>query len=147
MVMSDIKSGRKGKVLKPRRGGCTPLDKETAIVHHKNESLMKEKAVDETVSALDEIRKDSPFELIYLFQTKAKLCYGCSEKYDRSKEANSLIVRKQLEREFTVQGVKKTKFQFAYFHLKKIALRKSVPNTRRKCLEYPVNLKAFCRKR
>ncbi|KAK3087821.1 hypothetical protein FSP39_011070 [Pinctada imbricata] len=129
LVMSDITSGRKGKVLKPRRGGRTPLNKETAIVHREREPLMEDKSIDETLSALDEIEKDSPFELIYLFQTKAKLCYGCGEKYDRSKEANSLIVRKHCEREFTVQGVKKTKFQFAYFHLKKNCITK-------KCSEY-----------
>jgi hypothetical protein len=42
---------------------------------------------------LDHIDENNPFELIYLFQTKASLCYGCRTKFSRETEQNDLIIR------------------------------------------------------
>jgi hypothetical protein len=63
------------------------------------------------------MEQEQPFEIIYLFQTKAVSCYGCGLKYKRDEENNTLVVRKFCEREFTTAGQKKSHLQFAYFHL------------------------------
>ena len=135
LVMTGIASGRKGKVLKPRKGGRTPLDKETPAVQQEREPLIESTATDETLSALEDAEKDTPFELIYLFQTKAQSCYGCSVKFNRPKETNSLIIRKHCEREFTVQGVKKTRYQYAYFHMKSKCVLQKCPQYEQKSLK------------
>jgi hypothetical protein len=81
LVMSEITPGRKGKVMKSRKGGRTPLDQESSTLQKEREPLLEDKFMEETLSALDDIEKDYPFVLIYLFQTKPQSCYGCGGKY------------------------------------------------------------------
>jgi hypothetical protein len=59
------------------------------------------------------MEQEQPFEIIYLFQTKAVSCYGCGLKYKRDEENNTLVVRKFCEREFTTWFEKDRLFQTA----------------------------------
>lgn len=96
---------------KPRKGGKTPLKKEPASTHE------QEPLVAKALAALENMESVHDFELVYLFQTKAQMCYGCGIKISKANEQNNLIVQKYCEREYTFQVVKKCKWQFAYFHL------------------------------
>lgn len=133
LVSAGIKSGEKPKVRKPRKGGRTPLEKETASTHER-EPLIADQSTAETLAALENMESVHDFELVYLFQTKAQMCYGCGIKFSKANENNNLIVRKYCEREYTFQGVKKCKWQFAYFHLKNNCIKKKFPEYRKELL-------------
>lgn len=96
--MGGVKSGQKGKVNKHRKDGRTPLEKQPATTSCEKEPLIEGIETESTLNALDEMDQESPFELIYMFQTKAQSCYGCSVKFNHEKDGNSLIVRKHYER-------------------------------------------------
>jgi hypothetical protein len=107
LVTGGIKSGDKAKVRKPRKWGRTPVDKEPATAVHEREPLVEDSSMFATVSASDNMEKESNFELIYLFQTEAQSCYGCGTKFIRNEEQHNLIVRKYCEREYVHQEEKK----------------------------------------
>ena len=107
LVTGGIKSGDKAKVRKPRKGGRTPVDKEPATAVHEREPLVEDSSIFATVSASDNMEKESNFELIYLFQTETQSCYGCGTKFIRNEEQHNLIVRKYCEREYVHQEEKK----------------------------------------
>lgn len=134
LVMGGVKSGQKGKVNKRRKGGRTPLEKQPATTSCERESLIEGIETESTLNALDEMDQESPFELIYMFQTKAQLCYGCSVKINREKDENSLIVRKHCEREFVQQGVKRARLQYTYFHLKTLCIQQTFPEYKKEVL-------------
>ena len=135
LVMGGVKSGQKGKVNKPRKGGRTPLDKQPATTSCEREPLIEGIETESTLNALDEMDQESPFELlIYMFQTKAQSCYGCSVKFNREKDGYSLIVRKHCEREFLQQGVKRARLQYAYFHLKTLCIQQKFPEYKKEVL-------------
>jgi hypothetical protein len=94
LVTGGINSGEKAKVRKLRKGGRTPVDKEPATAVHEREPLVENSSMFATLSALDNIEKEINFEIIYLFQTKAKSCYDCGTKFIRNEEQHNLIVRK-----------------------------------------------------
>lgn len=116
LVSAGIKSGEKPKVRKPRKGGQTPLKKEPASTHERK-PLVADQTTAEALAALENMESVHDFELVYLFQKKAQMCYGCGIKFSKANEQNNLIVRKYCEREYNFQVVKKCKWQFAYFHL------------------------------
>lgn len=88
LVSAGIKSGEKPKVRKPRTGGRTPLEKETATTH-KRKPLIADQSTAETLAALENMESVHDFELVYLFQTKAQMCYGCRITF--SKIMNRII--------------------------------------------------------
>ena len=67
------------KVSKPRKGGRTPLEKDTTD-QTERQPLLETSSIQGALDLLDHIDEHNPFELIYLFQTKASLCYGCRTK-------------------------------------------------------------------
>ncbi|CAG2256957.1 unnamed protein product [Mytilus edulis] len=123
LVMTGIQSGHKSKVAKPRKGGRTPLDKGEISNQVEREPLIKDITVQGALDMIENIDESHSFEAIYLFQTKATLCYGCRQKFNRETEQNNLVIRHYCEREYSVQGAKKAKWQFAYFHLKSSCVR------------------------
>ena len=123
LVMTGIQSGHKSKVAKPRKGGRTPLDKGEISNQVEREPLIKDITVQGALDMIENIDESHSFEAIYLFQTKATLCYGCRQKFNRETEQNNLVIRHYCEREYSVQGAKKAKGQFAYFHLKSSCVR------------------------
>ena len=134
MVMSGIKSGAKPKVAKPRKGGRTPLDKPKPTSSVSRMPVVEDASTLDAINALDEMDTEQPFEIIYLFQTKASACYGCGTKYIKENENNTLIIRKFCEREYFVAGEKKSRLQFAYFHLKSSCVRKKFPDFKKEIL-------------
>lgn len=80
------------------------------------------------------MEKESNFEIIYLFQTKAQSCYGCGTKFIRNEEQHNLIARKYCEREYVQQGEKKKKWQFAYFHLRNQCVTQKFPDYKKEHL-------------
>lgn len=62
------------------------------------------------------------------------MCYGCGIRFSKANEQNNLIVRKYCEREYTFQGVKKCKWQFAYFHLQNNCIKKRFPEYQKELL-------------
>ena len=117
---------RKTKVAKPRLGGRNPMTREPPINTTTRQGIL-ERDEDDVLKALDEFDKSDDFEIMYTFQTKATMCYGCSKKFDRAANINDLIVRKFCEREFSSGGNKKSKWQYAYFHLNKRCLLAKFP--------------------
>ena len=113
--------------------------------------LVEDNAVAAIIGDLESFDKpeDSNFELVYLFQTKATVCYGCSKKFERDDDQNKMVIRKYCEREFKHGGELKKKWQFAYFHLKKLCVTNKFPDFALKDLVaaaeckqiIPVNLK------
>lgn len=91
----------------------------------------------ETLAALENIESVFDFELVYLFQTKAHMCYGCGIKNLKDNEQNNLIVRKYCEREYIFQGLRNVNIYLhiiciIYMHIsifKTIELRKGFQNT------------------
>lgn len=80
------------------------------------------------------MEKESNFEIIYLFQTKAQSCYGCGTKFIRNEEQHNLIARKYCEGEYVQQGEKKKKWQFAYFHLRNQCVTQKFPDYKKEHL-------------
>lgn len=72
--MGDVKSGMKTKVTKPRKGGRTPLDKVKPTTVESRQPVLQDD-ISDTLTALDDIDKTAPFEIVYLFQTRAVYCY------------------------------------------------------------------------
>lgn len=132
--MTGIHSGHKAKVSKPRKGGRTPLEKDTTD-QTERQPLLETSSVQGALDLLDHIDENNPFELIYLFQTKASLCYGCRTKFSRETEQNDLIIRHYCDREYSVQGKRKTKWQFAYFHLRSSCVCKKFPDFKKEMLK------------
>lgn len=128
LVMSGISSGKKpATAVKPRRGGRTPLDKVTPELDIHRGPIIEDTSTSQTLQALSDMEREDPFHVIYLNQTKALKCYGCVQKFSREKEQNNLIVRKFCEREYTHGGEKKTKNQYAYFHLRNACIVRKFP--------------------
>ncbi|CAC5423833.1 unnamed protein product [Mytilus coruscus] len=124
LLIGGIRSGMKGKVKKPRRGGRTPLDKSKPTLVEERRPMVQG-SIQTTLDAIDHLDKaEEPFDIIYLFQTRAILCFGCGVKFNREKEQNELVVRHFCEREFTIHGVKKCKSQYAYFHFQVTCIKK-----------------------
>ena len=133
LVMGEIESGHKSKkVAKPRKGGRTPFEKEIPELEIQRESIVADPSVKATLESHENIDENHPFELIYLYQIRASLCYGCGIKFVREAEQNTLIIRHFCERKYVVQGEKKSKWQFAYFHLKSTCVRKKFPEFKKK---------------
>jgi hypothetical protein len=44
------------------------------------QSIVADPSVKATLESLENIDENHPFELIYLYQTRASLCYGCGIK-------------------------------------------------------------------
>lgn len=129
LAFAGAKGGRK-KVSKPRRGGRNPVctDPKESLKATEREPLVHDDTdVNAIFQDIDNFGREPSFELIYLFQTKATICYGCSEKFVRDKEQNRLVIKKFCEREFTQAGMKKKKWQYAYFHLMKNCVQKKFP--------------------
>jgi hypothetical protein len=61
----------------------------------------------------------------------------------RQAEQNTLIIRHYCEREYVVQGEKKSKWQFAYFHLKSTCARKKFPEFKKEQLKLSGESKAI----
>lgn len=92
LVMGEIESGHKGKkVAKPRKSGRTPLEKEIPKQEIQRQSIVAHPSVKATLESLENIDENHPFELIYLYQTRASLCYGCGIKFVRETEQNTLM--------------------------------------------------------
>jgi hypothetical protein len=90
--MTGIYSGHKAKVSKPRKGGRTPLEKDTTD-QTERQPLLETSSVQGALDLLDHIDENNPFELIYLFQTKASLCYGCRTKFKgKEKQNDNLLI-------------------------------------------------------
>ncbi|CAC5404556.1 unnamed protein product [Mytilus coruscus] len=108
--------GDERKSEKTKEGGRTPLDKSKPTLVEERRPMVQG-SIQTTLDAIDHLDKaEEPFDIIYLFQTRAILCFGCGVKFNREKEQNELVVRHFCEREFTIHGVKKCKSQYAYFH-------------------------------
>lgn len=73
LVMSDISSGKKPPVSKPRKGGRTPLGKEKPLLEVTRNPIAEDTSTMETLEALGDMEKDDPFEVIYLHQTNKML--------------------------------------------------------------------------
>lgn len=68
-----------------RIGGRTLLEKEPASTHER-EPLVADESTAETLAALENMESVHDFELVYLFLTKAQICYGCGMKYLKDNE-------------------------------------------------------------
>ena len=80
LMMGDVNSGMKTKVAKPRKGGRTPLDKAKPTTVESRQPVLQE-GISDILTALDDLDKTAPFEIVYLFQTRAVYCYGCGAKF------------------------------------------------------------------
>ncbi|CAC5368646.1 unnamed protein product [Mytilus coruscus] len=125
--------GGKKKISKPRRGGRAPVP---ATSVREVPSVQRTPLVVDTRSlaaVVDDLEKfeeveETKFEILYLFQTKASICYGCSRKFERDEHNNRMIIRVYCQREYKVTGDMKKKWQFAYFHLKKPCVTNKFPD-------------------
>ena len=144
LVMGEIESSHKGKkVAKPRKGGRTPLEKEIPEQEIHRQSIVADPSVKATLESLENIDENHPFELIYLYQTRASLCYGCGIKFVCEAEQNTLIIRHYCKREYVVLSEKKSKWQFAYFHLKSTCARRKFPEFKKEQLKISGESKAI----
>lgn len=124
LVFEGAKGGKK-KTAKPRRGGRAPLSvhaQQSAAAVERHPLVEDESTAVSIIQDLEDFDTEPKFELLYLFQTKASVCYGCNKKFDRESEQNKLVIRKFCEREFKKDGEMRKKWQYAYFHLKKICV-------------------------
>lgn len=83
----------------------------------------------ETLAAFENMELVFDFELVYLFQTKAQMCYGCGIKNLRDNEQNNLIMRKYCEREYLFHGLRNVNGNLHISIFKTIVLRKGFQNT------------------
>ncbi|CAC5389983.1 unnamed protein product [Mytilus coruscus] len=135
LVMGGIQSGHKGKVAKPRKGSYTPLNKEIQVEQEvSRQPLVPDSSIKETLDSLGSTDEDHPFEIIYLYQTKASLFYGCGTEFVREIEQNYFILRYYCKREYLVKGETKSKWQFAYFHVKSSCVRQNFANFKKAML-------------
>lgn len=110
--MGGVKCGQKAKINKLRKGGRTPLDKQPATTPYEREPLIEGIETESTLNALDEMDQESPFEIIYMFQTSAEALW-------------TGILQ---------QGVKTARLQYAYFPLETLCIQQKFPEYKKEVL-------------